>query len=205
MATSLADTSRPQSTPVARRQRIGDKFVGALVRFESRDRLKKNDAGEMVPMFKPNGKPRQELVVHCLAMPQNTMPCGLGDDISTPTNGEPVRLILKGRAYGDWIEALKTHRDGKDICVGDVVVATVDHAQAYSADGEPKGGQITDQAAADAIPRGTSVGFYGTTTLHLPKDEAWVQRAEAAFNEWKDGTRTSLAGNTGDDIDDEPF
>ena len=51
-------------TPVLRRKRIGEEFVGALVRTTQRDVLKRDDAtGTDRPVLKANGKPRQELVV----------------------------------------------------------------------------------------------------------------------------------------------
>ena len=61
----------------------------------------------MAPIVKPNGKHAQELVVTCLTLPNTTSPAGLGDDESVPEPGTIVRLILKGKAFGDWIEAKK--------------------------------------------------------------------------------------------------
>ena len=77
---------------------------------------------------------------------------------------------------------------------------TVTHAQAYDANGAPKGAEITDQAVADAIPRGTSVGFYGPVTLHEPKDQQWVTAAEQAYN-----AATAVVLDNGSPFDEEPF
>lgn len=188
-------------TPVVKRQRIGDRFIGAVIRYEQRDVRKRGDDGVDRPVLKPNGKPKQELVVHCLALPGTTSVAGIGDQIAVPAPGDTVRLILRGRAFGDWIESRKTHRNGKSLRVGDVVEQVVDHAQAYDANGAPKGNKITSQADVDRIPRGTSLGFYGPLTLAEPTDQAWVARAEAAYNE---ATAIDLDG--GDDgADEEPF
>lgn len=198
MAIELEDAQRGTSTPVVKRSAIGEKFVGAIIKAEQRDQTKMVD-GVRTPVLKPNGKARQELIVHCLAMPTNTAEVSLGDDKHQPVAGEPVRLILKGKAFGDWIEQRKAHRGGK-LNVGDVVVHAVTLAQAYDANGQPKGGEITDQAQADAIPRGTSVGFYGPVTIHEPKDSEWIDKAEAAYHAM---TAIPAAADAVDD--DSPF
>lgn len=200
MGIELDDAPRATSTPVVKRAKIGEKFVGAIVRVEQRDQTKTVD-GVRTPVMKPNGKARQELVVHCVVHPGNTAEVSLGDDRHLPEPGEKVRLILKGKAFGDWIEQRKGHRGGK-LNVGDVVVQTVTHAQQYDANGNPKGGEITDQATADATPRGTSLGFYGPVTIHEPKEQVWVEAAEKAWHEWKDGT--AIAADT-DFVDTDPF
>lgn len=183
MSYDLSDDVQRTSTPVVKRQRIGEKFVGAIVRFEQRDQMGKDRVtGDYVPKLKPNGKPRQELVVHCLTMPKTTASIGLGDDVFIPEPGTPCRLILKGKAFGDWIEQRKTHRNGK-LQVGDVVVQDLNIAQAYDEDGKPKGAEITDQAAVDKLPRGVPVGIYGPITLHEPKDQEWVVAARKAYDD----------------------
>lgn len=203
MPIDLNDDVQRTSTPVVKRQRIGDKFVGAIVKFDQRDVMKKDKkTGDLQPSLKANGRPKQELVVTCVTMPKTTAPAGIGDTAGVPEPGDIVRLILRGGAFGDWIEARKTHRNG-GLRVGDVVVQTVEYAQCYDADGDPKGGKITDQAAADAVPRGTTVGFYGPLTLHEPKDDEWVAKAEAAY---RDATAITLAVPAAPvDEDDAPF
>lgn len=202
MPIDLNDDVQRTSTPVVKRQRIGDKFVGAIVKFDQRDVMKKNKkTGALEPSLKPNGKPRQELVVTCVTMPKTTTPAGIGDSHGVPGPGDVVRLILRGGAFGDWIEARKTHRNG-GMRVGDVVVQVVEYAQCYDADGDPKGGKITDQAVADGVPRSTTIGFYGPLTLHEPKDDEWVAKAEAAYRE---ATAITLAVPAPADEDDAPF
>lgn len=204
MPIDLNDDVQRTSTPVVKRQKIGDKFVGAIVRFEQRDVMKKNEkTGLLEPSLKPNGKAKQELVVTCVAMPKTTSPAGIGDHTKVPEPGDIVRLILRGGAFGDWIEARKSHRNG-GLRVGDVVVQTVEFAQAYHADGTPKGGKITDQATADEVPRNTAIGFYGPLTLHEPKPDGaeWVAKAEEAHRE---ANAIQLAPAAGAVDDDEPF
>lgn len=190
MPIELEDEARAAATPVVKRTKIGEKFVGAIVRYEQRDVQKMVD-GVAKPVMKGNGKPKQELVVHCITHPGNTATVGLGDDRHSPEPGEQVRLILRGGAFGDWINQRKEHRDGK-LSVGDVVVQTVTHAQQYDQDGNPKGGQITDQAIANEVPRNVSLGYYGPLTLHMPKEQAYTDLAEAAYLAWKDGTAIVL-------------
>lgn len=192
MSIELQD-SGVSSTPVIKAQRIGEVARVALVRWEQRKMLK-----EGTEVINPKtGKPRNELVLHGITMPGTTAMAGIGDRQEVPAPGEPVRFILRGRGYGQWIDARKSHRGGK-LCVGDVISRTIDHAQAYNADGSPKAGQITSQAEADKLPRSTTVGFYGELQLSVPDDEVWVQRAETAYKAWQDSQRTELA-----DDDDE--
>lgn len=202
MSIPLDDDVRSTATPVVKRQRIGEKFVGAIVRFEQRDKTKKTVDGLRVPILKPNGKPRQELVVHCIAMPNTTAYAGIGDDVEVPEPGTPVRLILGGKAFGDWIEERKSHRNGK-ICVGDVIVQQTTRAQAYDVSGNPKGAEITSQDEIDAIRAkapSTAIGVYGPITLHEPKDQQWVAAAEQAYRQ---ATAVVLDEVPGDE--EEPF
>jgi hypothetical protein len=194
-----SNTSTFVSTPVVKRTAIGEKFAGAIIRFEQRDVKKKDDkTGELVSVLKPSrepgkpGKPRQEMVVHCIVLPANTAPVGLGDDTHVGVAGEEVRVILRGGGFGDWIEATKGHRGGK-LNVGDVLLQKVDYAQVYDASGAKKGAKITEQSEVEKLPRSTTIGFYGTLTLHEPKDPTYIDAAEKAYVAWKSGTATELA------------
>lgn len=181
MPIALEDDVKP-GLPVVKRTALGEVFVGAVVRTEQRDRQKKDDAtGMMAPLLKANGKAAQELVVTCLTLPGTTSMVGLGDDQHAATETELVRVILKGKAFGDWIES---KRDlGRPVQVGDVLTQRTEHAQAYDAQGNPVGGQITDQATLNALPRGKSVGIYGSLTVRAPQPGSpWVARAEDAYH-----------------------
>jgi hypothetical protein len=113
-------------------------------------------------------------------MPGTTMEVKKGEEFVCPAPGERVRLILKGQAFGHWIEARKKHRGGK-LQVGDVIITGTDVAQAYDQDGNPKGPEIRDQQAALKLPRNTTVGFYGPIELAEPTDPQWVTAAEEAY------------------------
>lgn len=185
MAIELNDNTRA-SFPVLRHQRIGEMAQLAIIRTEQRDRLMKNQATGQLDKI-PNGiardespKFKQELVIHAIALPGTTMQVKQGDDFITPAPGDRVRVILKGLAFGRWIEARKTHRGGK-LQVGDLLVTGTDQAQAYDQNGKPKGEAITTQADADRIPRGVTVGFYGPIELAEATDPAWIAKAEEAF------------------------
>ena len=159
--------------PVMKRQRIGDTVTGAVVRTEQRDVLKDGE-----PVLKPNGKPRQELVVTIVVMPGTTMPAGIGSDPATvPQAGEVCRMILRGKSFGDWIEAKNALGP---LNVGDVVSQTTDHAITYTASGQAAA-TLRTQAELDSVPRGQSVGVYGPLTLRRsrPDEAQWVNQAEA--------------------------
>jgi ribonucleoside-diphosphate reductase alpha chain len=87
-------------------------------------------------------------------------------------------MILRGRSYGDWIEATRNHT----LHVGDVVTQVTDRAVTYSASGAAER-EITTQAELDSVPRGKTVGVYGSLAVRsaAPPEAAWVQLAEAAY------------------------
>ena len=169
-------------TPVLRRKRIGEEFVGALVRTTQRDVLKRDDAtGTDRPVLKANGKPRQELVVELVTI-SSTMAAGLGEEVAVPEPGDVVRSILKGGGFGQWIEAnglLKPRQ------VGDIVTLTSEWGQAYDAHGAPTGDKLTTQAQLDAVPRERSLGVYGSVAIRraTPAETEWVTAAETAYHD----------------------
>ena len=160
-------------TPVLRRKRIGEEFVGALVRTTQRDVLKRDDAtGTDRPVLKANGKPRQELVVTLVTI-SSTMAAGLGEEVAVPEPGDIVRSILKGGGFGQWIEAnglLKPRQ------VGDIVTLTSEWGQAYDAHGAPTGDKLTTQAQLDAVPRERSLGVYGSVAIRRAAGPGGGQR-----------------------------
>jgi hypothetical protein len=179
----VLEEERQAGYPVVKRTAIGQTFVGAVLKAESRDRMKRGDDGLMKPIEKSNGKHAQELVVHCLTLPGTNAPAGLGEDESIPEPGDIVRLILKGKAYGDWIEAKKGLPSGT-VAVGDVVTQVTKTAQVYDAGGNASGPEINDQALVDqARIKGRSVGIYGPLTLRVPEaNSEWQPKAVAAYN-----------------------
>ena len=184
-------------TPVVKRTAIGQTFKGCIINTQARNVLKDGE-----PVLNDRGKPRQELVVRCIVVPGTTAPAGIGDNVTVPAPGDEVRLILRGKAFADWIQA-KDALGGSPLW-GDLVTQTTTHAQAYDANGKPKGGEITDQAAIDALPRSTSVGIYGPLTVERTDENgplsAYITLAGQRFNAYKNGERTAA-----DPIDDDPF
>lgn len=181
--------------PVVRRAAIGEHFVGAYIKHESRVVLKDGE-----PVFKPNGKPRNELVVHALVMPGTTATVGNSETFAAPAIGDVVRLIIKGRTFSQWIECLDKLKGVQR--AGDVIEMTIDQAQAYDANGAPKGNPILTQQEAVAVPRGVSLGFYGPLVLRActPAEMEWITKADQAYAEIASGrTADSDAG------DDSPF
>lgn len=190
--------------PVVKRTAIGQTFNGAIIKAEPRDRLKRGNDGSMQPIIKANGKHAQELVITCLTLPGTTAPAGLGEDEGIPEPGSIVRLILKGKAFGDWIEAKKS-LPGGTVAVGDVVSQTTTVAQVYDAQGNTSGGEISDQSAVDAArAKGRSVGIYGPLTLRVPKGGSeWSDKAVAAYKSLQ--SQASIPAETVQEDDDPPF
>lgn len=177
MAIPLGEQFTP-GHPVVKRTAIGQRFVGAVVNVERRNRTKRGDGGVSVPMVRSDGKPRQELIVTCLAMPGTDAPAGIGDEQGIPESGDTVRLILKGKSFADWIQAEKAL--GRQLQVGDCVKQKTNSAQVYDADGNPKGQPLTTQAEVEAVPRSQTVGIYAELKLE-PGTGEWIDKAEAAY------------------------
>lgn len=169
-----------------RHQKIGEVANLAIVRFEQRERLRKNlNSGALEPI--PNGTDRkgqpkfkQEMVIHAVAMPGTTMEARIGDEGGVPAPGDRVRVILKAKGFGEWIEARRGHRRGQ-LDVGDVLVLETRWAQQYDQAGTPKGTKIEDQAVAAAVPRNVTIGFYGPLMLQPGTDPQWIAAAEEAY------------------------
>ena len=178
---------RSAGTPVVKRTAIGQVFRGCIINTQQRDKLK-----DGAQVLNANGKPRQELVVRCITLPGTTAPAGLGDDIAVPAPGDEVRLILGGKSFAEWIES--TRQIGGQPLWGDIVEQRTTHAQAYDANGQPKGSTISDQAQVDALPRSTAVGIYGPVTIERADESdltlsAYMRMAGERFNAYRNGER----------------
>ena len=142
MAIEINDAGNYVSYPIIKHQCIGESCKVAVIRWEQRDRLKDDPiTKQKVKMpngFDRNGQPKfkQELVIQVIAI-SGDMVASIGDRSSVPVPGDRVRLILKGKAFGDWIDARKKHR-GNKINVGDVLLLDTTHAQAWNSDASPK-------------------------------------------------------------------
>ncbi|WP_254951279.1 MULTISPECIES: hypothetical protein [unclassified Cyanobium] len=71
-------------------------------------------------------------------MPGTTMAARLADHGGAPAPGDRVGVILKAKAFGDWIEARLQHRRDK-LNVGAVLTLETRWAQKYGQEGNPKG------------------------------------------------------------------
>jgi len=181
-------------TPVLKRTAIGQRFVGALVDSHQRDILKDGK-----PVLKENGKARQELVISLVAI-ESTMPAGLGEDVDVPEPGAVVRAILKGKSFGDWIEATGSLKPKRR--VGDVYTLTTESAIVYDEGGKPTK-TLTTQAEVDAVPRGRTVGIYGPLTVRraTAEEDRWTELAQA---EYRAATAINLDG-ADNGAPDDPF
>lgn len=193
MAIEIKDAGNRVSLPIIRHQRIGESCNLAVIRWEQRDQLKDDEiTGQKVKIpngFDRNGRPKfkQELVIQAVAM-AGDMVAAIGDSSGVPAPGDRVRVILKGKAFGDWIDARKAHRGGT-FNAGDVLLLDTTHAQPWNSNKTPKGPVVRTQAEADAVPRGTTVGFYGTLSLAPGQDARWIEAAEAAYRDDENAER----------------
>ncbi len=193
MAIEINDAGNYVSHPIIKHQRIGESCKLAVIRWEQRDRLSK-DPGTQQMVKIPNGvdrnnrpKFKQELVIQAVAI-SGDMVAAIGDKSGVPAAGDRVRVILKAKGFGDWIKARKAHRGGK-FNVGDVLVMSTDKAQQYDQNGTPKGPEIRTQADADAVPRNTTLGFYGSLSLVPGQEVRWIDAAEAAYRDDENAER----------------
>jgi hypothetical protein len=202
MAIEINNPGDYVSYPIIKHQRIGESCKLAVIRWEQRDSLKDD------PMTKqrvkiPNGfdalgrpKFKQELVVYVVAI-SGDMVAAIGESSGVPTPGDRVRVILKRKSFGDWIDARKNHR-GNKMNVGDVLLLDTTYAQPWNQDASPKGPRILTQAEADAVPRGTSIGFYGSMSLVPGQEARWIDAAEAAYRDDENAERQRNAIPLGD-------
>ena len=193
MAIEINDSGNYVSYPIIKHQRIGEFCKLAVIRWEQRDRLRK-DPGSQQMVKIPNGvdrnnrpKFKQELVIQAVAI-TGDMVAAIGDSSGVPAPGDRVRVILKAKGFGDWIEAKKAHRGGK-FNVGDVLVMSTDKAQQYDQNGTPKGAEIRTQAEAEAVPRNTTLGFYGSLSLAPGQEAPWIEAAEGAYRDDENAER----------------
>jgi hypothetical protein len=194
------DTPTNAGAPVLSRTAIGQRFQGVTCLMpKSRDRLKNGE-----PIMNNRGKPSQELVVTLLTI-GSTMPVGKVGEHRIPGEGEVVRAILKGKAYGDWIDA--SNALGVKPGVGYIVTLDTTHAQAYDESGHAMGGEIKTQAEADLVPRGRSLGYYGPLTIHAPAtpaEIAWDTKACQFYNDSLRPATEAAGGGYGGHDDLEP-
>jgi hypothetical protein len=164
-------TERTGGTPVLSRTRIGEQHLAGLIRYDQRNILKNGQ-----PVLKDNGKPRQELVVTLLAY-DGDMTAGIGGEYTTPTRGDVVRLILKGGAFGQWIDAVNTMP--RPLQVGDMVWVNTTHAIRYESMGANRElGQLNDQDDIDYykqtdqgwLNRRETLGYRGELRIRAAKD-----------------------------------
>jgi hypothetical protein len=195
MAIEINDSGNYVSYPIVKHQRIGESCKLAVIRWEQRDRLRKDSETQRMVKI-PNGvdrsgsgrpKFKQELVIQAVAI-AGDMVAAIGDSSGVPAPGDRVRVILKAKGFGDWIEARKSHRGGK-FNVGDVLLMSTDKAQQYDQNGAPKGPEIRTQADADAVPRNTTLGFYGSMSLAPGQETRWIEAAEAAYRDDENAER----------------
>jgi hypothetical protein len=179
------EETRGSGTPVIKHRAIGEKFVGGILKFETRDLMRD---GEI--QYKDDGvTPRKELVVTVLTK-TSTMVAGIGDDESVPEPGSIVRVILRGGGFGQWIDAKKTL--GRGVNVGDLLYMDTTHAIRYNASTYAQLGRLDTQdqvaeweTSPANIGRKESLGRYGDLKLRAATDTeaGFVVECEQAYHQ----------------------
>src|SRR5690242_18694381 len=174
MPIALEEEYKP-GLPVVKRTALDEKFFGAIIKVDTRNRLRRDETSKrMVPVLKDDGSPAKELVVTCMVLPGTTAEVGIKDESYVPKPGELVRLILKGKSFGYWIESKAEL--GRPVQVGDIVSQITDRAQVYDAKGNPSGDEIKDQATLNNVPRNRSVGIYGPIEVRPAREGSeWIE------------------------------
>lgn len=177
------EETRGSGTPVIKHRAIGEKFVGGIIKIETRDLMRDGEVQR-----KDDGTPRKELVVYVLTK-SSTMVAGIGDEESVPEAGDIVRVILRGGGFGQWIDAKKAL--GRGVCAGDLLYMDTTHAVRYNANTYAQLGRLDTQEEVSAweqspanIGRKESLGRYGDLKLRAPKDDeaGFVVECEQAYH-----------------------
>lgn len=180
MPIELDDPNAKARYPIVKGRAIGDAILLMLIKSpEQRDQQKKNDqTGQLEKVPNGRGGFKKELVVTGLALPGTTAPKGPITEPVAVEPGEIIRVILKGKSYGEWIDADKALPKRQ---VGDVLGQRIDKAVTYDQNGNVTG-ELTTVEQVNAVPRGVSVGHYGTLGIRraTADEQEWVTKAEAA-------------------------
>ena len=188
------DTPTTQAgKPVLKARNVGSRFKGALA-LSPEMREQRDDNGVKL---KPDGSPKRELVMHLLCVEAD---CAAGS-LDNPVDvipGEVYRFIMKGKTWGEWIEATKN----QNVRIGDSVALSWDHAQAYDQSGNPQGPALTDPNEVTRLKQGgKSVGIYPTVTYADDLPDHVIGAAMAFEDEYK-AAQVEAARNP---VDNDPF
>lgn len=173
---------RKARTPVVQRTRIGDELKAVVVFTEPREQRDKDGNVKQ----KADGKPARELVVDVLILPGTTQVGRLGGNDYTLEPGDAARVILKGGAWSQWIDAERALDGGLN--VGDLLWMNTTYGETYDINGRQTG-RLDDQAAIEAHlakgRRADSLGLRGELKLFRAeaKHAEWVAKAEQAYHE----------------------
>ena len=115
-------TAGASGAPFAKLIKLGDILTGAFGGSSTRQQVNFNTKE---PLFKDDGKPRLEEVMHFIAMPGTKAWTGERDAPQSIDEGDHVRFSVKGHTWGQVIDGRKAlpaysgFRAG-DMCSGDV-------------------------------------------------------------------------------------
>jgi hypothetical protein len=103
-----------QISPTVKLPNVGDSITGAIVHKQQRDVI---DPQTGEKKLKPDGKPKQMLILTILVKDSNGAQVGKSGEWRSPEPGETARLFVEGGTWHWWIEATRNHH----LQVGDVV------------------------------------------------------------------------------------
>jgi len=175
------DTERGPSTPVLKRKRIGEEFVGMVVEQKLRDH--RTMAGVVV--MKADGvTPKQEQMLTVVTI-SSTMVVGLGQEEHTATPGEVVRIIFASGGLSTWIDTKDAFKRsaGRGLNVGDVVTLSHTYAEVYAGAGSKPTNVATQEEADRYRAQGRQIGYRGPVVVRQPtaaEGAAWAEQVFAA-------------------------
>jgi hypothetical protein len=178
-----------ERVPSMKPNRIGERFIGAIVRFDTRQ-ARDYDSRELLWKKDAQGndtdKPVNILIIRAIAV-EGDMQCGTTGDLTPVVPGDEVNVVRKGGGWSDWIEGKNGFPEahGRRLRVGDLVTLETTHGTAWR---RGAGTQLdTDEAVAAAkADRSVTVGVYARLTLAPAVDLELVERCEARHLELRD-------------------
>lgn len=104
---AIATDTQASGAPFAKFAEIGQQLVGAFASDPGKSRRQMRNFESKAPLFRDDGKPRLEEIMHFVAMPGTTAGTGELEALHPIEPGAHVRFSVSGWKWGQVIEARK--------------------------------------------------------------------------------------------------